>query len=451
MSGILLIDDETLILETMADTLEMEGFGPIFTETDPLRAEERIREAEPDLILLDLTMPKRNGLDVLTSVRSFRPDIQFIVITGNADIESAINCLKSGASDYLVKAVERNRLITAVRRALEVRELRKENTALRKQVGPDKIRSDSPFPFLITANPRMLNILEYVSDIATSPLPILIMGETGTGKELIARAVHEASGRPGPLVTVNVSGYDDSMLSDTLFGHQKGAYTGADTARRGLIEEAAGGTLFLDEIGELRGVTQVKLLRLLDSGEYRPVGGDTPRRSRTVVVAATNRDLENQRTDFREDLYYRLSSHVIKLPPLSDRREDIPALVHHFAASAARELRKPLPHISEEIMERLQSRNFPGNVRELRSLVFDTVARCKSECLDLEEPGGFGDCEASTSENVTWPEVLPSLRQAADLLVGEAMRRSGENQSAAARLLGISQPALNKRLKKGTD
>ncbi|MDT8299466.1 MAG: sigma 54-interacting transcriptional regulator, partial [Spirochaetaceae bacterium] len=303
MDGILIVDDERLILETMADILEADGLGPILTEQDPFLVERHLEEFSPGVIILDLTMPGRTGLDVLESVRSARPDIQIIVVTGNADIESAVTCLRAGASDYLLKAVDRNRLVTAVRRALEIRDLERENQALRRRILPEQSESKSPFPYIVTRNTKMLNILAYIKDIAPSSRPILLLGKTGTGKELMARAVHESSRREGPLVAVNVSGYDDSMFSDALFGHVRGAFTGAEGTRGGLIEEASGGTLFLDEIGDLSTASQIKLLRLLDSGEYRQVGSDTLKRSNTVIIAATNKNLEDPDLGFRRDLF----------------------------------------------------------------------------------------------------------------------------------------------------
>jgi DNA-binding NtrC family response regulator len=448
MDGILIVDDEELILETMADALEMDGLGPIFTESDPRLVEQRIEEFSPGVMLLDLTMPGRSGLDVLESIRSTRPDIQVIVVTGNADVESAVTCLRAGASDYLIKAVERNRLVTAVKRALEIRDLERENHALRRYVLPESVSLESPFPYIISRDPGMLDILAYVRDIAVSTRPIMITGETGTGKELMARAAHESSGRTGSLVAVNVSGYDDSMFSDTLFGHVKGAFTGADVSRKGLIEEAAGGTLFLDEIGDLSEASQVKLLRLLDSGEFRPVGGDTVKRSRAVIVAATNKALEKPECGFRRDLFYRLSSHVVRLPSLSDRRNDIPSLVTRFIGEAAEEFEKPTITIDDAAMHLLSSRRYPGNIRELRSLVFDAVGRCKEKRLGLENFPSEGSVSTAIPGDVIWSDFLPTLRGVGEMLVNEAMQRSGRNQTAAAKLLGITQPALNKRLKK---
>jgi transcriptional regulator with PAS, ATPase and Fis domain len=300
-------------------------------------------------------------------------------------------------------------------------------------------------------------VFHYVESISTSMQPILITGESGTGKELIAKACHEASRRRGPLVTVNVAGLDDNTFLDTLFGHQQGAFPGAVKERKGLIEQAANGTLFLDEIGDLSQNSQVKLLRLLQEGEYHPLGVDVPKRSRARVIAATHQQLEERLQDgsFRKDLYYRLCTHRIKLPPLRARKEDVPLLLDYFIVQAAKELNKSVPSYPPELPFLLSNYTFPGNVRELRSMIYDAVSRHKSRLLsmevfrsvidaDLKKPVGLPEQTVSFHPD----QSLPSLNEMDSYLIEEAMRRAGHNQSLAARMLGISQPALSKRLKK---
>jgi len=311
----------------------------------------------------------------------------------------------------------------------------------------------------------MRSIFQYVEAIARTSLPVLITGETGVGKELIARALHRLSGRSGEFVAVNVAGVDDTLFSDTLFGHRRGAFTGADRDRKGLIEQAQNGTLFLDEIGDLRPESQVKLLRLLAEGKYYPLGADMPKLSDARIVVATHRDLRalQQTGSFRKDLFYRLQAHHVHIPPLRERPEDIPILAAHFLEAAARTLGKKPPTAPKELFPLLQSYPFPGNVRELEAMVFDAVSRHKGGTLSLEtfkdrtgrkekSARDEGRCRESDSkiENgqhaPTFPANLPTLKQAERALIREALRRAQGNQTLAASLLGISRRALNNRL-----
>lgn len=448
MPGILILDDEPMALDFMSTLLIHEGYERVYTERESLKLETWLDDPDIGVLLLDLYMPGRDGLDVLDIVRKSRPDIQVLIITGMNDVESAVKCLRAGASDYLVKAEDPNRLITAVRRAVEVRDLERENREFGHRIHEMKVETESPFDYIVTRDARMLELISYLKVVAASSRPMLITGETGTGKELMARAAHEASGRKGSFVPVNVSGYDDSMISDALFGHLPGAFTGAAGSRAGLIEEAALGTLFLDEIGDLSPATQIKLLRLLDSGEYRSVGDDQVKKSRAVIVAATNRALTGSDSEFRQDLYYRLSSHIIHLPQLADRCDDIPILTARFIRDAATEFGMSIPGISDDALQYLRSLSFQGNVRELRSLVFDAVIRSDGVRIHLQD--FLKDPHPSSAEGaaIIWPNNLPTLKETGEALVNEALTRTNGNQSAAARLLGISQPALNKRLKK---
>jgi DNA-binding NtrC family response regulator len=289
---------------------------------------------------------------------------------------------------------------------------------------------------------------------------VLITGESGTGKELIAKALHRLSRRPGSLVAVNVAGLDDTMFADSLFGHSRGSFTGADRPRDGLVSSAEHGTLFLDEIGDLPVASQVKLLRLLQDGSYFPLGADKPRRSLARVVVATNCDVAHQVAEgrFRKDLYYRLRTHHLHLPPLRARVEDLPLLINHFVEEAARALAKPVPNVPVALYQLLKTYSFPGNVRELEALIFDAVARHRGAVLSLQsfKDTIFGKPELleqeSRSEGVSaplanWlPDRLPTLEEAEEALIAEALRRADGNQGVAAGILGISRQALNKRL-----
>lgn len=307
----------------------------------------------------------------------------------------------------------------------------------------------------------MMLIFSYAESIAKTSHPVLISGETGTGKELMANAIHRLSGNPGQFVATNVAGLDDNVFSDTLFGHVKGAFTGADSDRAGLIEKAADGTLFLDEIGDLSASSQIKLLRLLQEREYMPLGMDTNCRSNARIIASTHVDLWKlqQKEMFRQDLHYRLRTHRIIIPPLRERKEDLPALVDHFVRAAAESLNKKLPRIPKELMGILENYLFPGNIRELQAMIFDAIAQADGGVLPLAvfrehiaqakkaQNGNDEDRVAGGSVPISFADPLPTIKEATRMLIEEAMLRAGNNQSTAASMLGISQQALSKRLR----
>ncbi|HXE96986.1 MAG TPA: sigma 54-interacting transcriptional regulator, partial [Dongiaceae bacterium] len=317
---------------------------------------------------------------------------------------------------------------------------------------------ETAFSGIITMSPRMRAIFLYLESVAPSRHPVLISGETGTGKELIARAVHTLSGLKGPFVTINLAGLDDAMFSDTLFGHLRGAYTGAERAREGLVRQASGGTLFLDEIGDMSPGSQVKLLRLLQQGEYMQLGADKILRSDARIVAATHADLKVKMDQgaFRPDLYFRLCSHRVELPPLRDRPEDLQLLTAHFLEKAASQLGKATPTAPAELTRYLASYRFPGNIRELEALVHDAVARSESRILPLESfVSAIGsDLRSPMSGSPTvgqcpvcpFGEKFPTFKMAEDILITEALRLADNNQRLAAAYLGITRQALNKRL-----
>lgn len=332
----------------------------------------------------------------------------------------------------------------------------------RQRILSVSLRNPGAFAEIITVNARMLTVLRQVEDISTTGQPVLITGETGAGKELFAKAVHRLSGLGGEFVPVNVAGLDDNVFSDTLFGHIKGAFTGADRLRRGMVEKALGGTLFLDEIGDLSPASQVKLLRLLQEREYLPLGGDDCKKSQARIVTATNRDLwAFQRTgQFRSDLNYRLRTHHVNIPPLRERLDDLPLLLDHFLELAAQTFGRKRPTPPRELLPLLGSYSFPGNVRELQGMVFDAVSRHQEKILPLatfhEHVARFHEHNfipkgaRSNIDDLPIPfcNKFPTIKEATRLLVFEALKQADGNQCIAARLLGISRQALNKRLGK---
>ncbi|MBF0291700.1 MAG: sigma-54-dependent Fis family transcriptional regulator [Nitrospinae bacterium] len=458
---VLIVDDEVSLLRACSDTLFSAGIDNVVTIQDGREALEYLRRTEVSLALLDVHMPHVSGEDIMAVIKEERPGTPVIILTGHNDLETAVRLMKKGSADYLVKPVEWSKLVSSVTLALEMGELARQNSMLKTRLLDDSLEKPEAFTAIVASSRKMRSIFQYAESIARAPWPILVTGETGVGKELMACSLHVLSERKGKFVAVNVAGLDDTLFADTLFGHRKGAFTGADQNRAGMIEQAGGGTLFLDEIGDLGLQSQVKLLRLLQEREYYPLGADVPKQSDARVIVATHRDIPAlvRQERFRKDLYYRLKAHHIHIPPLRDRPEDIPALVHHFAEEAAVTLGKKKPSIPRELYDLLGSYHFPGNVRELASMVNDAVSRSMGGTVSLSSfrdvinaesadpssnPHGAGI--AGISINSTGR--IPTLKEAAESLVEEAMRRANGNQAVAAGLLGITRTALNKRLKK---
>ena len=459
---ILAVDDEREVLESFRLTLLSGGMRDIVTCHDSREVLPTI-DADPSIgvVLLDLIMPYVNGQDLLARIQETHPEVVVVVITALDDLNTAVECMKAGAFDYLVKPVEKIRLLSCVKRACEHQSMRRENRALRERVLSDAREHPEAFAGVVTRSPAMLSLFQYAEAIATSPEAVLITGETGVGKELVARGIHELSGRPGKLVSINVAGLDEQTFSDTLFGHRKGAFTGAAANRDGLLKTAEGGTLFMDEIGDLTPALQVKLLRLLQEREYYPLGSDLPRKADVRILAATHRELRDEggENPFRRDLYYRLQTHQVHIPPLRKRKEDIPLLVNHFLALAAERLAKKTPRAPQELVPLLQSHSFPGNIRELETMLFDAVGKHRGGVLSLSSikerifdaapaNGGPEDDAEGHGTIFTHADTLPTLHEARIQLIDEALRRAGNNQSVAARYLGITQPALSRHLKR---
>jgi DNA-binding NtrC family response regulator len=459
---VLLIDDEPMILLSFSAVLLKAGMSNFQTVQDGRDVMRVLNEQPVSCVVLDLAMPHISGMELLEQINRSNPDVPVIVMTATENLETAIACMKSGAFDYLVKPVEISRFISSLRKALEISALQSEVSSLKQYLLSDRLEHESAFAQIVTGSKKMRPLFQYAEAISASQQPVLITGETGTGKELFARAVHEASNRKGAFIALNISGLDDTMFSDTLFGHKKGAYTGAESAREGLIAQASGGTLFLDEIGDLSEMSQVKLLRLLQEKEYFPLGSDLPRQSDARIIVATNVEMQTliAKGRFRKDLYFRLRAHQIHIPPLRERIKDVPALLNHFIASAASSMNKTPPAYPGELITLLSAYHFPGNVRELQSMVFDSVASNRSGKLSLESfrvtihqdqkmrrlP--MPDRSGNSSHMTAIFGRFPSLRETEEFLVAEALKLSANNQGIAASLLGITRQALNKRLNK---
>ncbi|MCP5107120.1 MAG: sigma-54-dependent Fis family transcriptional regulator [bacterium] len=451
---VLLVDDEELLLDGFERILRRGGITNIIKCSDS-REVLAVPAGRPvECILLDMVMPHISGLELLPQLKEKFPGIPVIVITGVDDVKTAVECIKNGACDYMVKPIEKNRLVSGVKRLIAFNELKKRYARLQRSFFSDEPDNPGAFKDIVTDHPGMKSIFRYIEVIAPSPEPVLITGETGVGKELAARVIHKLSKRKGNFTAVNVSGVDDAVFSDTLFGHERGAFTDAVSSRGGMIQTTSGGTLFLDEIGDSSMASQVKLLRLLQGSEYYPLGSDVPKYTDARVIVAVNCDLKSlmESGRFRKDLYHRLSVHRIHMPPLRERLGDIPLLTAHFLEEASKTLKKKKPTVPKELFPLLKTYHFPGNIRELRAMVIDAVGSHKAMMLSLKSfKEAIGDQKGRTSDPtsiVTFSDNLPTLKQFEQILIEEALERSGNNQTIAAQILGISRQALNNRLQR---
>ncbi len=378
---VLVVDDERPTRLLMEKELPRAGYVVTCAESGE-GALEHMRVQEFDVILLDLKMPGIGGMEALRQMREAGTTGEVVVLTGHPDVETAIAAMKLGAYDYLTKPFKLSELEEVLRRAAERKRLRQENTALRRMVAQRE-----PVPLIVGQSQAMLALLATVRRIAPSDASVLIQGESGTGKGLVARAIHNGSSRAsGPFLVINCSGFQDPLLESELFGHEKGAFTGAVSAKQGLFEVADRGSLLLDEVGEMSPAMQAKLLQVVDSWELRRVGGTRAHRVNVRIIAATNKDLalEVRGARFREDLYYRLNVVVITLPPLRNRREDIPELVRYFLGKHGAELGTANPSIHPEAVELLQAQSWAGNVRELENVIRKALLAAQGYTINLD-------------------------------------------------------------------
>jgi DNA-binding NtrC family response regulator len=461
---VLIVDDEESELESFETVLKLGGITNIRKCPDSRELLPILANHEIECILLDVIMPYISGSELLPELREKFPEVPVIIITGVDEVETAVDCMKKGAWHYMVKPVEKSHLMSHVKQLIELNSMKRQYTQLRRRFFSDRLNNPQAFKEIITNDAKMKSIFQYIEVIAPSPEPVLITGETGVGKELIARAIHKLSNRKGDFVAVNVAGVDDNIFSDTLFGHEKGAFTDAVRARAGMIQTASAGTLFLDEIGDLSTASQVKLLRLLQEYEYFPLGSDIPRYTDVRVILATNIDIKalSESGLFRKDLYHRICVHRVHVPPLRERPDDIPLLVDHFLHGTSETFKKKKPFVPVELFPLLRTYRFPGNIRELRTMVLEAVSSSKSSMLSLKPfREAIGNNDGNSGESldlerfrvdpgslVTFSHNLPTLRQVEELLIAEALERSGGNQTIAAQILGISRQALNNRLQR---
>ena len=440
---VLVVDDEPAQRELVGGFLRKQGFE-VAEAPDGRTALERFRKEPFDLLLTDQRMPGLSGLELLEAARAVTPAVSMIIMTAYGTIETAVAAIKGGAADYLTKPLNLDELLHRIAQVRERQRLIMENRELREAL-QERHRVEG----IIGESGRMQEVLSLVRRVAGSDATILIQGESGTGKELTARAIHYASPRAGaPLVSVNCAALPETLLESELFGHEKGAFTGAVAARKGRFELADGGSLFLDEIGDLPLHLQVKLLRVLQEREFERVGSSRPVSVDVRLLAATHRDLEAlvRAGRFRDDLYYRINVVSISLPPLRERREDIPLLLDHFVEKFARRNGKRISGLTRDAREALLRYDYPGNVRELENLVERAVVLTRDEVIGLEDlPLGVKEREGETSGETSLTVRVEGLERR---MIREALDRADGVQTRAAEILGISERVLRYKLKK---
>jgi DNA-binding NtrC family response regulator len=440
--SILVVDDEPVLQDVLGTLLRQNGYQ-VHGATTAAAGLQALREEEIDVVLLDLMLPDRSGLEVLPEIKTSDPHLPVVVITAFSSLESAIDAMRLGAFHYVPKPFKNEEVLHIVRRAWERRQLLVENLLLKSRLeGMGEI---------VGTSRRMQAVYELMRRAAPARSNILIIGDSGTGKELVARAIHRLSPRRDqPFVPVHTSAIPSDLLESTLFGHVKGAFTGAVSSRKGLFEAAHEGTLFLDEVGTISPETQTKLLRVLQEREFRRVGGVEPIQVDVRLVAATNADLwqEVQGGHFREDLYYRLNVITIELPRLRERREDIPLLATHFLRLYAEENQRQVEGFTPKAMDALTDYAWHGNVRELENAVERAVVLCRGELVDVDElPQAIRDPDRARAALEELPDDGLDFREAVaayqSQLIRAALERSGGVQRKAARLLNLSPTTLN--------
>jgi DNA-binding NtrC family response regulator len=449
MPTILIVEDEAKMSRLLCLTLSEEGYEAEVA-ADAESGLKILLNQQVDLVLTDLRLPGMNGLEFLQAAKSANAELPVVVMTAYGTVNTAVEAMKAGASDYVLKPFSLDEIKLVVRKALDVHRLQQENRSLREALG-----QRYEFKNIIAGSARMQEVLAMVVRVAPTSSTVLIAGESGVGKDLIARAIHEHSRRAsGPFIKINSSAIPENLLESELFGYERGAFTGATTSKPGKFELADKGTLFLDEIGDVPAAIQVKLLRVLQEREFERLGGTRTIKVDVRLVAATNRDLRAalEQGTFREDLYYRLNVVPINIPPLREHKEDVPALVDHFIRRYAAESGKPIHGIKPAALKALLDFHWPGNIRELQNIIERAIALSAGEVI---EPSDIhldtftlrkGPATASPETHFI-PDGM-TLDQFEDEIIHEALRRANGNKSQAARLLGLSRNALRYRLSK---
>ncbi|MFX0195496.1 MAG: sigma-54-dependent transcriptional regulator [Candidatus Hodarchaeota archaeon] len=438
---ILIVDDDPQIRMLLRDRLEANGYRVLQAENG-IQGLELTAEENPDLMLLDLQIPEMDGMEVLNRLRQESLEITVVILTAHGTIERAVEAMKLGAYDFLPKPCKPDHILLVVQKALERKELREENRYLRKEL-------ESQYRMIIGESAEMKKVMEMAQRVAKSKTTVLAEGESGTGKQLLARAIHTMSDRKNkPFIQVNCTTLSEQLLESDLFGHEKGAFTGAHQMKRGRVELAHGGSLFLDEIGDLTPSIQGKLLHFLEHSEFERVGGMKTMQVDVRVIAATNKNLEKEVKEgrFREDLYYRLNVVNLVIPPLRDRTDDIPLLTHHFLDKFNRALRKKVMTITPEALDMIKSYHWPGNVRELENAIERAVVLVPGDEItpDLLPPQLTQEPEEEISIGLHLDEALLKFKRQ---FIARTLRFANNNQTQAAKLLKVQRTYLNRLIK----
>lgn len=443
----LVVEDGQSQREILRDFLRDEGYDVVEAKNGD-KAIEAVKNGYFDLVLLDYKMPKKDGMTVLEEVKDINTEIDVIMMTAYGSVDTAVRAMKAGAADYITKPIELEELLILINRIAERQTLRKENEILREELRGKGVTTDQ----IIFKSAAMSEVVNLSGRVANSSATVLIQGESGTGKELLARLIHNLSPRSErPMIVVNCAALSANLLESELFGHEKGAFTGASRRRIGRFEEADGGTLFLDEIGELSPAVQVKLLRFLQEREFQRVGGNRTIRSDVRIISATNRNLQGEVKDgtFREDLFYRLNVVTIAIPLLRERKEDLSPLIDHFLNRFAHENGKEIQGISSEARDLLLRYDYPGNVRELENIIERAVVITRGPVITSRDlPFSRSSIHPHMSEVKTWRSLKESVEDLEYKMIRRALEETANHQTKAANLLGISERMLRYKLKK---
>jgi len=446
--NIMIVEDGQSQREMLRDFLRSEGHTVTEAENGDAGI-KNVLNSHFDLVLLDYKMPGMNGMQVLQEIKKINPEIDVVIITAYGTIETAVDAIKAGAIDYITKPIELDELLLLVERVAERRKLIRENEILKTELGKKGVTTDK----IIYKSQRMTELINLASRVAASRASVLIQGESGTGKELLARLIHQLSPRADkPIVVVNCGALHENLLESELFGHEKGAFTGATSRRIGRFEEADGGTLFLDEIGDLSPTVQVKLLRFLQERELQRLGSNVNLQVDARVISATNRDLDLQVKEgsFREDLFYRLNVVTMALPPLRERKEDLPVLIDYYIEQFNRDNGKKIKGLSAEARDALVKYEYPGNIRELVNILERAVVICRDEYITTADlPFKTDSLPENTGKKIAASGSLrDSIEELEKSLIAEAMMKTDDNQTKAAETLGMSERMLRYKLKK---
>ncbi|TAL24177.1 MAG: sigma-54-dependent Fis family transcriptional regulator [Nitrospirae bacterium] len=441
---ILIVDDEQIALKNLEHIMQKEGYSVVGTQRGP-NALKLIEEQWFDVVLTDLKMEKVDGMQILKKCKDLYPDTEVIMITGYASIQSAIQAIKKGAYDYIAKPFKLDEVRKVVREAIEKVRLKKENAQLREQI--EKFEGKVK---IMTQDPSMHRLLETARQVAPTDCNVVLTGESGTGKEMFSRYIHYHSARAeGPFFAINCGAFTEELLSNEIFGHEKGAFTGATALKKGLIEMASKGTLFLDEITEMPSSMQVKLLRVIQEKEMLRLGATEPVKVDVRFIAATNRDIHDaiKNGDFRQDLFFRLNVVSLHIPPLSERRDDIPLLSYYFLKKYAALMKKETVEISPDVIAILMNYDFPGNVRELENIIERGVALSNNNTIEIAHlPEDLKELSIMTFRKKEGK--IPSLEEQETAYINWVLKEVGGNKTLAAQILGIDRVSLWRKLKK---